>query len=172
MDERIKEIIIRHGRSLILSDEFQSSFDQVHHLNMNVGDHTLGVTLEAVRLCLSWGFTDEPTLKNVVIASLCHDLGILGRKEKFRNNAECLVRHPLDSVDVYRKLTGEDDERVTDTIRCHMFPLKPGVPKYREGWVVTFADKISASKEKMGMPPVTKEDREDLIRSAREREND
>lgn len=171
MDSKIKTIMLEYGRKVLLSDEFKRSFHQPHHLNRTVGDHTLGVTAEAVRLCFEWGYEDEDTLKNVVTASLCHDLGILGRKEKYRNNAECLVRHPLDSVDEYIRITGERDERVIDSIKHHMFPLKPGLPKYKEGWILTFADKIAASLEKMGIPPVSEEERELILAETRQEQN-
>ncbi len=34
-----------------------------------------------------------------------------------------------------------------DIILKHMFPLNIDIPKYRESWIVTVADKISASIE-------------------------
>ncbi len=79
MEHRIKNIIIRFGASIINSAEFRKTFEQRHHLSKTVGDHTLGVVAEAIKLCLARGMTDETTLRNVVTASLCHDLGIMGR---------------------------------------------------------------------------------------------
>ncbi|MBQ7583722.1 MAG: HD domain-containing protein [Lachnospiraceae bacterium] len=161
--DNIKSIIRKYGRVILASEGFKEAFSQPHHFNSTVGDHTLGVTVEAVRICLRRGITDDITLKNVVTASLCHDLGILGRKDKFRNNVQCLIWHPVHSVKKYQDITGENDERVRDAILCHMFPLKPKMPAYREGWILVIADKIAAAREKTGFPSVTPEDRAEII---------
>lgn len=166
MDEHIKEIIVKYGRDIICSDAFQKTFEQVHHKCMTVGDHMLSVTAEAVRLCLPPRQADDKTLKGIVTASLCHDLGIMGRAEKYNNNAQCFVRHPTDSILAYKALTGEDDIRIIDAINCHMFPLKPRMPRYREGWVLTWADKVSAVKERLGRPPVSKAERDEILAMA------
>ncbi len=164
MDEQIINIILKYGSEIISSAQFRQTFDQTHHLNTTVGDHTLGVAYEAVKLCLVRGWTDESSLKNVVIASLCHDLGIIGRKEKYRNDAECYVKHPGDSVPIYMSVTGEKNDRVIDSIEKHMFPVKPGLPRYREGWILTLADKISSVKEKLGKQAVSVEMRNEILR--------
>lgn len=41
--------------------------------------------------------------------------------------------------------TGKDV--VANSIRTHMFPLTPVPPRHVEGWLVTAADKISATTE-------------------------
>jgi uncharacterized protein len=166
VDERIKDTIVKYGWKILQSKEFDATFRQTHHLNRTVGDHTLGVAAEAVKLCMKRAMTDERTLKNVVVSSLCHDLGIMGRNEKYRNNAQCLVRHPLDSIEIYIRITGEQDERVIDAIKHHMFPLKPGAPRHREGWILTLADKIAASKEKTGRAMLSAGDTGEIMERA------
>ena len=163
MDERIKNIIVEYGADILRSEEFKTTFGQRHHKHMNVGDHTLSVAAVAVRLCLLRNITDDATLKNVVTAALCHDLGIMGRSEKFSNNIQCYIRHPSDSVKAYRRITGEDDRRVIDSINSHMFPLKPVMPRYKESWIITSADKISAMRERLGTPPVNRADSDELF---------
>ncbi len=39
------------------------------------------------------------------------------------------------------------DDVVANSIRTHMFPLTPVPPRHVEGWLVTAADKISATTE-------------------------
>ena len=34
-----------------------------------------------------------------------------------------------------------------DMIRCHMFPLNPRPPKYMEGWIICYADKVCSGIE-------------------------
>lgn len=38
-------------------------------------------------------------------------------------------------------------DRQLDAIKTHMFPLVPFMPKHKEGWMVTYSDKMIASKE-------------------------
>ena len=169
MEKEIIDIIIKYGSNILCSKEFAKAFLQKHHFSSTVGDHTLGVAVEAVRICLRRGLTDDDTLRVVVTSSLCHDLGILGRDEKFRNNAQCLMQHPIDSIERYKEVTGEEDEKILDSIACHMFPLKLRMPRYKEGWIMTLADKKGSFKEKIGRPSVTAEDRERILKAARDR---
>ena len=163
MRDDVRALILKYGREIIDSEQFRETFKQTHHLSTTVGDHTLGVTAEAVKICLRHGWTDDETLKNVVTACLCHDLGIIGRHEKFENNLQCLIWHPRHSVDKYTEVTGEKNERVIDAISCHMFPLKMRAPKYKEGWILVLADKLAAAKEKIGKPSVTAEDSREIM---------
>lgn len=163
MNNDIRDIILKYGGDIIRSEEFRATFEQKHHMDTTVGDHTLGVAAEAVYICLLCSQTDDRTLENVVVSSLCHDLGIIGRDEKFDNNAQCLMRHPVDSAEVYRNLTGEKNERVLDSILSHMFPLKPRMPKHREGWILTLADKTASAREKLGRPSVSRAEREEIL---------
>jgi uncharacterized protein len=164
IDKQTEDIIIKHGSGIIGSELFAETFLQKHHVVFNVGDHLLGVTAEAVSYCIKNSLTEEPFLDNVVKACLCHDLGIMGRREKFNNDFQCLIWHPIDSVSVYRKVTGEDNEVVVDSILSHMFPLKLRVPKYKEGWILIRADKKAAYSERLGRPLVSEEERKELIR--------
>ncbi len=172
MREDIKEIIINYGSDIICSEIFRESFEQKHHYKTTVGDHILGVTAEAVKFCIRHGMTDDKTLSNVVTSSLCHDLGILGRDEKYNNNLQTLMRHPGQSAEAYIELTGEENKRVLNAINAHMFPLKPKLPKYKEGWVLTFADKIRSSMDILKIPPVTAEEREELLELAKKRNSE
>ena len=47
-----------------------------------------------------------------------------------------------------------------------MFPIKPLPPRYKEGWILTMADKISAVRERLGKPPVSMEEREEILAMA------
>ncbi len=163
MNKDVRDIIIKYGKDILASEAFRDTFSQTHHYSSTVGDHTLGVTVEAVKICLRHCITDDETLCNVVSASLCHDLGIMGRDEKFRNNVQCLMRHPADSVEAYKKLRGEDNVRVLDSIRNHMFPLRLRLPKYKEGWILMIADKLASAREKTDHPSITEAERDELL---------
>ena len=163
MSDDVKALILKYGRDILVSEEFKETFGQTHHMSTTVGDHTLGVTAEAVKICLRHGYTDNETLENVITACLCHDLGIIGRYEKFANNFQCLIWHPRHSADRYTEVTGKRNERVRNAILCHMFPLKIQFPRYKEGWILVLADKLAAAREKLGRPSVTLEERNGMI---------
>jgi hypothetical protein len=40
------------------------------------------------------------------------------------------------------------------------------MPRYKEGWVLTLADKISAVKERLGKPVVTAKERDEILAMA------
>ena len=84
----------------------------------------------------------------VVVGALCHDLGILGRSEKFSSAKECSREHPKDSVEVARNIVGEMPEKTEDIIERHMWPAgESEAPNSIEGVVVSVADKYSAVKD-------------------------
>ncbi len=172
MEQEVKDIIIKYGRDILCSDTFLAAFDQSHHYKTTVGDHTLEVTAEAVKFCLRHNLTDENTLSNVVTACLCHDMSLIGREDKYGSNFETLRQHPGHSAEIYTDLTGESEERVLDAIHSHMFPLTRKIPKHREGWILTLADKISASTDLLNIQSVTPEEREDLLKQAASRPDD
>ncbi len=165
MKNEIRDIIIKYGADILRSPKFQETFGQTHHISSTVGDHTIGVAAEAVRICLKYGITDGGTLKNVVVASLCHDLGIIGRQVNFSSTLQCYLQHPAHSAKRYIHITGEQNSHVTDAILCHMFPLNPRIPRYKEGWILVLADKSEAIREKLGRPVVTRADRKKLMKA-------
>ncbi len=134
--------IKRYGGRIIKSPEFRAGFDQTHHYISSVSDHTLNVTIKALKISHKlrvFGF--RPDERVIVKASLLHDLGIIGRYEKYKNNSECGKKHPGDSVKIARKMLKKLDDRTGDAIRYHMWPLGGRLPKYIEGMIIIAADK-------------------------------
>ena len=131
-NRRIAADISAYGKEVIDSDLFRKAFAQKHHTNTTVGEHTLNVTAAALRLC--------------------HDLGIIGRYEKFENNRVCCRLHPIDSVRISRKLVPEIDHKTEEIIRCHMWPLNGWMPTSAEGYLITVADKYSSIRELLYRP--------------------
>ena len=84
----------------------------------------------------------------VVIGALCHDLGMLGRSEKYSSARECSREHPKDSVEVARELLDEIPEKAEDIIERHMWPIgESEAPNSIEGVIVSVADKYNAVKD-------------------------
>lgn len=149
-NEDIVEPIMKYGKDVINSEIFQRGFHQKHHFKMTVADHSMDVTITALKLSHVLNrlhiATDE---KTIVEGALCHDLGILGRDEKFSSNHDMCRMHPILSVDETRKLIPDMDEKLEGVVRRHMWPATAVTmpPNSREGLIVMLADKYSATCE-------------------------
>ncbi len=144
--EEIREELERYGSEILQSEEMQQAFRQRHHTLSTVGAHTMRVAATSLAICYALKKlkikTDIPA---VVKGSLCHDLGILGRNEKFHSSGECSRQHPVDSVEIARQLTGELSDKTQDIIAHHMWPVgKSKPPRSLEAAIVSAADKIAA----------------------------
>ncbi len=147
--ERIRKDIEEYGKDILGSDEFTEAYEQTHHMWSTVGEHTMRVTATSVFICYALKKLHIPTnVPAVVIGALCHDLGILGRYEKYRDNKECHQEHPHESVKVARELVSELSDTSADIIERHMWPAGGGkAPNSMEGVIVSVADKYSAVKD-------------------------
>ncbi len=145
-EEQIRKDLAHYGKGILDSEEMRRAFSQKHHTLSTVGEHTMRVARTSLAICYALRrlhiATDIPA---VVTGSLCHDLGILGRNEKYDSAKACSRQHPADSAELASKLVGELPEKTTDIITRHMWPAggsKP--PNSLEAAVVSAADKIAA----------------------------
>lgn len=84
--ERIKNDIDSFGGDILSSDELKEAYEQTHHMWSTVGEHTLRVTASSVMICYALRKLGiKANIPAVVIGSLCHDLGILKRDEKYES---------------------------------------------------------------------------------------
>ena len=147
--DRMLEDLSRHGGAILDSQEMRQAFRQKHHKLSTVGDHTMRVARASLGICYALDKLKIPTdIPAVVTGSLCHDLGILGRDEKYSSDKECGQQHPVDSVDTAHKLLGELPEKTEDIIYRHMWPFagsKP--PNSLEAAIVSTADKLASVED-------------------------
>lgn len=150
--------LMRYGRDIIISDIFVSGFDQTHHYYTTVADHTLNVALTSLEMVYRLERLHIRLDKRPIVAgALCHDLGIIGRHEKYKNNAVCCQLHPLDSVKVARTLLADLDPKTRKIISRHMFPMTPLPPTSLAGWVVDIADTVSTYRSCPFVPEARKQ---------------
>ena len=147
--ERIKNDIDSFGGDILSSDELKEAYDQTHHMWSTVGEHTLRVTASSVMICYALRKLGiKANIPAVVIGSLCHDLGILKRDEKYESKKECYREHPADSVKVVKELVPDLTEHSADIIERHMWPGGSSkLPNSVEGMIVSVADKYAAVKD-------------------------
>ena len=147
--DRIKDDLMLYGNDVLQSEEMKKAFEQTHHQWSTVGEHTFRVAFSSVMICYALRKLNiKVSIPAVVIGALCHDLGILGRNEKFSSAKECSIEHPKESVEVARELVNDLPEKTEDIIERHMWPLgESEAPNSIEGVVVSVADKYSAVKD-------------------------
>ena len=119
-----------------------------HHLRGTVSEHTLNVCIIATRLCRLLkqnGLTVNE--KDVVQAALCHDLGMLGRDEHYRNRTDSWKQHPEISVDVARDLVPDLSQNAEEMISTHMWPVSGPPPHSKEAAILNIADKCASAAD-------------------------
>ena len=147
--EAMHEDLMLYGGKILNSEEMQRAFAQKHHTLSSVGAHTMRVAMTSLAICYALKKLHIKTdISSVVTGSLCHDLGILGRNEKYHSSGECSRQHPLDSVEIASKLTGGLSDKEADIIARHMWPVgKSKPPNSLEGAIVSAADKVAAVED-------------------------
>jgi 5'-deoxynucleotidase YfbR-like HD superfamily hydrolase len=147
--ERIRNDLKLYGSDVLESDEMKEAFEQTHHRLSTVGEHTLRVAASSLLLCYALKkIRVRVNLPAVVVGSLCHDLGMLGRHEKFSSAKERNREHPKESIAVAKDIVDELPEKAENIIERHMWPLgRSGAPNSIEEAVVSVADKYNAVKD-------------------------
>ncbi len=141
IEKKIKE----YGRDIISSDIFAKANRQTHHNTTTVGKHSLRVAWSTVKICeflIRHGIKIDE--RSAVRAALMHDLGIIGRHEKFSNSYDTSRRHPKESLLIADKIEPQMSEGMRQAIERHMFPVFAKPPTRPEAIVVCIADKIGA----------------------------
>lgn len=153
---------------ILNSDEFKKRKLMKHH-DESVYDHCVRVSYIAFKYGKKFG----ADVKNCAIAGLMHDfyphawqysdsLKELGdsymyyflpntkkTKNPFKKHG---FSHAREAKDNFNKFYSDmSNKRIENAILRHMFPLNITPPKYKEGWIVTLADKIDTAKN---MPSV------------------
>ena len=169
--KRIQKDISSYGSDILNSDELKEAYDQTHHLWSTVGEHTLRVTASSVMICyVLRKLGIKANIPAVVIGSLCHDLGILRRDEKYSSNKECSREHPSDSVKVARELVPDLTDQSADIIERHMWPAGSSkAPNSLEGIIVSSADKYAAVKDLVKGSDINNTGVRNVIRSETEK---
>jgi uncharacterized protein len=142
-------------KPILLNDEFQRRKLFKHH-DGSVWDHTIKVSYQAFIIAKKNHF-DAYTC---AIAGLLHDfypkaykysqaLYDLDPAYVSRVNVKCPIRqmhgfvHAREAADNALKYFPDlVTEKVYSCIKTHMFPLNTTPPRYLEGWIVTYVDKM------------------------------
>ena len=142
------KMIKKYGYDILKSDKFKEAGNQIHHYRTTVALHSLKTAAAGVRICLVLRKIGiKVDVRKVVRTALLHDLGMIGRDELYRNNYECCVRHPENSVAISKQIWRDIDEKSLAAIKSHMWPLSIHIPKTKEAFALCMADKAASVKD-------------------------
>jgi len=140
----IADQIWQYGKVVLCSEAFAATSREIHHIYSTLQDHTLNVTIKATEICLAYQRRSKPIdTESVVLASLLHDFGMLGRNSKFKGS-RAWTEHPKYSVQTAQAILPELKSETAAIIAVHMWPITKQTPKTREEFVVIYADKFAS----------------------------
>ncbi|PST47491.1 phosphohydrolase [Bifidobacterium callitrichos] len=148
---QIQELVAVHGREVIEHRHMQIERRCFQHGNVSTFAHSIRVACLAVWIADRAHLWRHVDLKSLIRAALLHDYFLYDwhdwddgehRLHGFTHGGAAL-RNAL------RDFRLNAIER--DSIANHMFPMTPTPPRYVEGYLVTIADKLSATRETLSL---------------------
>lgn len=130
---------------LLETEEVLSLKQYEQHLEIDRLQHVLGVAYLSYKISkrLGWDY------KSAARAGIMHDLVYYDWRDSETGGWHRLhgYRHPKLAAMNAVELCNGLNEREFDAIVRHMWPLTLKLPRYREGYVIIFADKYCATRE-------------------------
>ncbi len=130
---------------IFYSDEIQSLSQYEQHLEIDRLQHITSVAYIAYIISKRYNLNYRETAR----AAVMHDLvyydwrnGETGKWHRLHG-----YKHPKLACLNAKELCGEITALEEDSIRKHMWPLTVNLPKYKEGWILIFADKYCSTRE-------------------------
>ena len=143
---RIERMIRRAGKDILDSERFLSTRGHIQHGNITVHDHCISVARASIKIADTLKL--KCNKKELIRGALLHDYFLYDWHKGDAARPENLhgLYHPGIAL---RNASRDFDltDREKDIIKKHMWPLTFIPPVYREGWVVTVADKWCSTLE-------------------------
>ncbi len=122
---------------ILTHKEFIKTKSIVHHGNTRF-NHSVRVSYIAYRLAKILGCDVTSTIRGGAL----HDFFLVRDDKNILTSAKMFVEHPAIAKENAIKYFAIN-EKEQNIIESHMFPTSSVVPKSKEAWIVTLADKIS-----------------------------
>lgn len=144
MTEESKREVIEY---LLTNGRLKEEFNIHHHYTSNVFTHSIRVGRLSLKIAKFLHLKINE--KDLLIGSLLHDYFLYNWHDKNSHNGLHGYTHSKVAAD-NAKLDYNVNNKIYSMIYSHMFPLNiTHVPKSKEAWVLTVADKIVALKEQL-----------------------
>lgn len=138
-NEGYMELIEQYGIDILVSEPFMRVMGQKHHIFSTVGYHSIHVAY----IMLMFSRIIRMDEREIIRASLWHDTGIYDR-DSFEH--DMCMEHPNRSLSIAETEDILSDIQ-RDMIKNHMWPMSRHMPKTKEGFLITIADKWCAITE-------------------------
>ena len=143
LDKQADEEFYQIVGPILEHPEFQRRLEYHHHENRSVYTHSLMVSLYSYKLAKKMGLDYE----SAAIAGLLHDFYYedwqMNPKKGLKNlHGFVHARQAYENAKIFFPQLLND--KVSDSIIKHMFPLTVKPPRYLEGWIITMVDKYTA----------------------------
>lgn len=122
---------------ILKNEDFIELKYEIHH-GISRMQHSLSVAKLTYQVCK---FFHMKKCSETTRAALLHDF--------FKENEvaeKCFLNHPLKANENAKKNFDINDFQ-SNIIASHMFPVCKVLPKYKESWLVSIADKVVATRE-------------------------
>lgn len=132
------------ARPIIEHEQYQQMRSIKHH-DESVYDHSMKVAYSAYSMTYKLGLDWESCIRG----ALLHDFYLYKFKKRLSigiitDSIKHAIFHPMIALDNANKFFDLNDKE-KNIIKGHMFPF--GMPKYKEAWIVSYADKYVATFE-------------------------
>ena len=138
------ELIKYHAKDILESENMKKEKKFIQHGTTSVFEHSLNVAIQCIKIV---EYLNIPVdIKSLIRGALLHDYFLYDWHEK----DNCHRLHGIKHAKTALKNAAKDfnlTEIEKNMIKTHMFPLNITPPKFREGIILTIADKIVATKE-------------------------
>ena len=142
MQDKITDQKYLYLVSDILENEEFNKLDDIKHHGMSRLDHSMKVSYYSYIITRKLKLDYESTAR----AGLLHDFFISNKKFKIKERAKSFYIHPKYAKENASKYF-ELNDKESNIIEAHMFPIYIKIPKYLESWIVSFVDKGIATFE-------------------------
>ena len=136
------------GGDILESERFAKAYRVPHHNEHgNIGLHsveTAGYAATFAQWLRARGL--DVDLRDVVRASLLHDIGMTEDEVFESPSRKKAFSHPREGVRIAREEFGATEEQL-DAISRHMWPIGLTPPHNATGWIVLAADKYCSMRE-------------------------
>lgn len=142
--EKLVSLVLYHGKEILASPRMQKERHFMQHGTTNCYEHSICVAYIALRIAQK--FHIRVDVRSLVRGCLLHDYFLYDWHKKEDACPHHTFCHPKVSLkNALEEFELNAIER--DIIIKHMFPLCNKLPKYRESFIITFADKCCAASE-------------------------
>ncbi len=144
-DKQLTEQVLHYGEDILCSSKMQSERNFMQHGTTNCYIHSICVAYMALRVAQVLHI-EQIDKKSLVRGCLLHDFFLYDWHDKASACKFHTLMHPIVALhNAEKEFVLNKIER--DIIRKHMFPLCFPLPKYKESYIITIADKCCAASE-------------------------